>query len=534
MADFASNSARAGTLLEPLAGVTTRVLSVDDDEYARLLIERYLVKRGYEVVLAESARRAKEILMANEENYFSCVITDYMMPEETGAGLIRWMREHFPSIAAIVVTAVGEKGIVAQMLRSGACNFLDKPVRALDLVAAVEDAVVQTGKRRELAKTDADAREVGRIQKRLLRKQGGAVVDGIRISYHALRGAGGDFSVCYPVSKDQMLVLAADVSGHDLRSAFISAYFQGVLRGMLENAVTIPTILDYFNYFLVNEWADAEEAFASDTTSLAVCAVLVDRASLDVQIFNQGFPSGALIGPDGLEYKDVLGGGYPLGWIHPTEINCHKIQASRGSFVLLWTDGVEDQANRLGVTLWALLTVLLRHHEEAGRPEYLLSANDDVMVIRVPVSVSDGAPAEEVIMRESYRGSDYGEIDRFQKCWGRSLRLVYPDVSEERLEEVAICLREVVLNGMLHGCQKAVDKVCSLVVTDVVSEQLVRVRFDDPGEGHSFDVEAHLSRMEDALIDQHRGLMFLRHLSTRFEARRNCASVLMDFSLKPA
>ncbi len=531
MANDLINTARAGNLLEPSAPSITHVLAVDDDEYARLLLQRYLVKRGYDVTLVSSVAEAKKILQTSDVNYFGCVVTDYMMPEENGASLIYWMKENLPTLTAIVVTAVGEKGIVAQPLRSGACNFLDKPVRANDLISAVEDAVAQTLKRRELAKTEADAREVGRIQKRLLRKQGSAALAGVKIAHYALRGAGGDFSVCRVLADGRILVLAADVSGHDLRSAFISAYFQGVLRGMLENNVPLDRILGYFNQFLVQEWADAEEAFSSDTTSLAVCVAMIDTKNNGVEILSHGFPSGVIIGADGIKCRVIEGGGYPLGWIHPVEINHHQIAVEPGGSLMLWTDGVEEQAERMGVTLWSLLTALLRHDEERGRPDYLNAANDDVMVMQVPTGEGMIDEAEQIIMNEAYPGSRYTEIDVMQKCWGRSLRLVYPEAKEERLEEVAICLREVVLNGMLHGCKKADDQVCRLLVSDLPGKNTVRVRFDDPGEGHDFDIEAHARKMEETLIDQHRGLMFLNFLSNRMVTQRRGASIEMDFIL---
>ena len=58
---------------------------------------------------------------------------------------------------------------------------------------------------------------------------------------------GGDFINVLPIGDERFLFLAGDVSGHDVRAAFVSAYFQGMMRGLLEHNSSLQDVLQLFN-----------------------------------------------------------------------------------------------------------------------------------------------------------------------------------------------------------------------------------------------------------------------------------------------
>ena len=66
--------------------------------------------------------------------------------------------------------------------------------------------------------------------------------------------AGGDFLNHFGIGPHNHFVLLTDVSGHDLKAAFISAYFQGIVRGMLECDASVTKVFEFFNSFLLREW----------------------------------------------------------------------------------------------------------------------------------------------------------------------------------------------------------------------------------------------------------------------------------------
>ncbi|MDX2186337.1 MAG: fused response regulator/phosphatase [Opitutaceae bacterium] len=507
-----------------------RVLAVDDDDFARLTVVRHLEKRGYEVTPVESVAAAVEILVDKHSPDFDCVVTDYLMPGATGAELIVWMREHKPTLAAIMVTAIGEKDIVAETLRSGAVNFLDKPVRAAELVAAVEAAAELTRRRRELAKTEQEAQEVARIQNRMLRWQAPGGPMAYKLAHYPMRGAGGDFLAVFPITDERTLVVMADVSGHDLRAAFISAYFQGIVRGMIEGRTLVKDVLGYFNRVLINEWS-AGENFSENSASLAVCAVEIDRGSSRMRVYNHGFPASYVLDAAGSLVLVCPGGGSPLGWFEDAEPETAEYETDIQSSLVMWTDGLEDHASRLGVSPWALASMLLER-PQGERPDYLADAPDDIMVLRMPLT-TEGLPEmdEKIWLNEVYRGDEYKDIDQIQSLWLNTLRLTLAKWPSDRRDQVALCLREAVLNALEHGCNGSADRSMTLQLLYHPGLDRLKVQIDDPGEGHEFDWAGfHSDAAGDTLETEHRGLVFIHGLANAVETKRRGATLNLFFT----
>jgi len=129
--------------------------------------------------------------------------------------------------------------------------------------------------------------------------------------------AGGDFFSPYRPAPNQLFYLLTDVSGHDARAAYISAYFQGVVRGMLECAAPVDGIFAAFNRFLLEEWNQAEMFGARPdgiNASVAACAIRIDSAAQTATVWTHGTPAPVYWLPDGDAEVVSQTGGFPLGW----------------------------------------------------------------------------------------------------------------------------------------------------------------------------------------------------------------------------
>jgi signal transduction histidine kinase len=103
-----------------------KILIADDDSVSRRLLQSHLQKWNYEVTLA---RDGAEAWQRFEEGLFPMVITDWMMPELDGPGLIRRIRSvHRPGyVYAMLLTSKSEKGDLVEGMEAGADDFLTKP-----------------------------------------------------------------------------------------------------------------------------------------------------------------------------------------------------------------------------------------------------------------------------------------------------------------------------------------------------------------------------------------------------------------------
>ena len=114
-----------------------RILLVDDDESARLLIRTVLEKDGYDVLEAEDGHRCMEIL--DEDPDFSLVILDLAMPGLHGRDVLNQIRGSVETAAVPVLirTGTGSDRVEAELLEAGADDYVDKSVDAERLLARV-------------------------------------------------------------------------------------------------------------------------------------------------------------------------------------------------------------------------------------------------------------------------------------------------------------------------------------------------------------------------------------------------------------
>ncbi len=111
------------------------VLVVDDEEVLRRNLARYLRLNGFDVETCPSAEAALELLGSRP---FGLVITDLRMPGMDGLQLIRYLQNHHPDVLSILMTAYASVESAVEALRSGASDYLLKPVSLDELGRKVE------------------------------------------------------------------------------------------------------------------------------------------------------------------------------------------------------------------------------------------------------------------------------------------------------------------------------------------------------------------------------------------------------------
>ncbi len=101
------------------------LLVVDDEPDLRTIYELTLLREGYEV---ETAGSVEEAWAQLRDRTYSAVITDMRLPDGSGLDLLRRLEQSGRSERAIVITAYGSAENAVQALKSGAYDYLTKPV----------------------------------------------------------------------------------------------------------------------------------------------------------------------------------------------------------------------------------------------------------------------------------------------------------------------------------------------------------------------------------------------------------------------
>lgn len=108
-----------------------KILVVDDEELVRSSLARFLANKGHKI---EEAENGLEAIKKLEKQSFDLVLTDLKMPVADGREVLRVMGERFSSIPRIVLTAVGSDEDILLALKTGAYDFLTKPILDYNLL----------------------------------------------------------------------------------------------------------------------------------------------------------------------------------------------------------------------------------------------------------------------------------------------------------------------------------------------------------------------------------------------------------------
>ena len=127
------------------------ILLVDDEATLREPLAEYLTGQGFVVTEAESAAKARSIIMDTRPNL---VLLDIMMPGEDGLSLSRHLIETH-NLPVILLTARGEATDRIVGLEMGADDYVVKPFEPRELVARIRSVMRRAGKEAAPA-TDQD------------------------------------------------------------------------------------------------------------------------------------------------------------------------------------------------------------------------------------------------------------------------------------------------------------------------------------------------------------------------------------------
>ncbi len=118
------------------------ILIVDDDRGQRGLLESFLRGQGYRTQTAASGEEALEIL---QRETFTMMISDVRMPGMSGIETLRRVRQIFPTLPVLLVTAFADIRTAVSAMRDGAVNYLAKPIDLDELIATVRLATERRG-----------------------------------------------------------------------------------------------------------------------------------------------------------------------------------------------------------------------------------------------------------------------------------------------------------------------------------------------------------------------------------------------------
>jgi CheY-like chemotaxis protein len=112
-----------------------RILIVEDVEAVRSLAQRIVSDLGYQVQIAHGGSEALKLL--DEGNVFDVLFTDIMMPEMDGEALAKIVKQRFPKMKILFVSAFSL--ISHETIKRLNAKYITKPYRKMELAKLLQD-----------------------------------------------------------------------------------------------------------------------------------------------------------------------------------------------------------------------------------------------------------------------------------------------------------------------------------------------------------------------------------------------------------
>lgn len=113
------------------------VLVIDDDPLIRKTLSSYLSKKGFEALVAEDG---EEGILKYEEHIPDLVILDIRLPDADGLEVLGRIREKNPNASIIIMTAYDDMKTTIEAIKSGAFEYLVKPLDYVELGLTIDKA----------------------------------------------------------------------------------------------------------------------------------------------------------------------------------------------------------------------------------------------------------------------------------------------------------------------------------------------------------------------------------------------------------
>src|SRR5579863_5456829 len=123
------------------------VLVAEDDKTARVSLAELLESEGFSVLTAETGTRADALLTGKKPDV---ALLDIRMPGLDGLSVLRRAREHKTETVMIVMTAQGDSNTAIDAMKSGAFDYVLKPIDFEHLHRQIERALEHRRLAREL------------------------------------------------------------------------------------------------------------------------------------------------------------------------------------------------------------------------------------------------------------------------------------------------------------------------------------------------------------------------------------------------
>lgn len=114
-----------------------KILVIDDDTYICNLLVNYLNQHGFKSEYTLAGK--KGIAKIEKENY-DLILCDFRLPDSDGLEILNYVKANKPVIPVIIMTAYAEVKMAVKLIKSGAFDYVTKPIHPEEILQLIERA----------------------------------------------------------------------------------------------------------------------------------------------------------------------------------------------------------------------------------------------------------------------------------------------------------------------------------------------------------------------------------------------------------
>jgi formate/nitrite transporter len=131
-----------------------KMLIIDDDQIILRSCTKIFEAEGYEITATSNPQEGLKLV---SENSYDVILVDWMMPSLDGLDVVEEIDKRSPNSAMVMISGHPTVGRATEALKRGAMDYLAKPFKPAEIIAAVNRAMRR--------KVDQEKRAVGRFEK---------------------------------------------------------------------------------------------------------------------------------------------------------------------------------------------------------------------------------------------------------------------------------------------------------------------------------------------------------------------------------
>ncbi|KIO52254.1 sigma-54-dependent transcriptional regulator [Flavobacterium hibernum] len=136
-----------------------KILLIEDDISFCKLLEKFLIKKDYDVTIAFSAAEAR---LAIKKESFDLILTDLRLPDSDGIGLMAEIKAAYPQTPVILMTGYSDVNTAVKAIKNGAADYISKPFNPDEVLLVITNA---------LKASEAETEEIPVKEKKSVKKK---------------------------------------------------------------------------------------------------------------------------------------------------------------------------------------------------------------------------------------------------------------------------------------------------------------------------------------------------------------------------